>query len=116
MANKRQLKKRIQYVCGDLAADILLASYMTDKIARNDVDSILTEIAALQDEAIGKVSFAFDKVVKDFPSAQAYNKARATYNAEAFATLRKEFSEKAALIVKKMNEVVPADIRKAVSD
>lgn len=116
MANKRQLKKRISYVCGNLAGDLILASYSMKDIDRNAVNKILTEIAALQEDSRAKVSFNFDKTAKAFDSVHAYNKARKEYNAKAFGQLRKDFAERAMTIVKEMNELIPAEVRKAVSE
>lgn len=115
MANKRQLKKRISYVCGNLAGDLILASYASKDIDRKTVNKILTDIATLQEDTRAKASFNFDKTVKAFDTVQAYNKARRDYNAKAFEKLRKDFSEQAMAIVKQMNELIPADVRKAVS-
>lgn len=116
MANKRQLKKKISYVCGALAADIVLAEYASDKVDTATVNKILTEIAALQDESLAHASFSFDKTEKDFPTAHDYRRARRAYYAEAFKKLRTEFADKANAIVKEMNEAVPAEVRKAVTE
>lgn len=113
--NKRQLKKRVSYVCGDLAADIILASYACDSIKRETVNEILNKIATLQEETRAKVSFSFDKTEKDFETPAEYHKARTAYNKKAFEKLRKEFGEKAMAIVKEMNAAVPADVRKCMS-
>ena len=111
MANKRQLKKRISYVCGEIASEILLAYYIVKDIDRATVDKIVCDVAELQAETIAHASFSFDKTAKDFTDRKAYNTARAKYNAQAFAKLRKEFSEKAEAIIKEMNAAVPASGR-----
>jgi len=115
MANKRQLKKRISRVCGDLAADLLLASYLFDGVDREKVSNIINEIASLQEDSLAKASFSFDKVVRDYDTRSDYRTARRIYNAKAFAQLRKEFGERAMAIVKLMNEAVPADVRKMLT-
>lgn len=115
MASKRATKKRISYVCGELASDILLASHFTG-VDRAEVNKIINEIATLQEESRAKVTFSFDKAVRDFESKAAYNKARSAYNKAAFAQLRKEFAEKANAIVKEMNAAIPADVRKSVAE
>lgn len=114
MANKRELKKKIQYVCGDLAADILLASYISEEVDREQADKLLAEIAGIQDEAIARASFWFDKTPKDFENTAAYHKARTAYNKAAFAALRKDFSDKINAVVKEMNALVPSDVRKTL--
>lgn len=76
MASRRQLKKKISYVCGELAAEILLASHVLDNIDRATVNRIVSEIAALQVNSRGMVTVAFDKVPRDFDDLHAYNRAR----------------------------------------
>ncbi len=93
MANKRQLKKRISYVCGEIASEILLAYYIVKDIDRAAVDKIVCDVAELQADTIARVSFSFDKVAKDFTDRKAYNAARAKYNAQAYGKLRAEFAE-----------------------
>ncbi len=115
MANKRQLKKSIAAVCGELASEILLAYYMTDSVDRATVDSIVCDIAELQSEALSNATFAYDKVSKDFANRAEYNKARHQYNVKAYAKLREDFNTKALAIVKAMNAAVPADARELVN-
>lgn len=114
MASKRQLKKRISYVCGELAAEIILASHILDKVDQAKVNSIVGEIAALQINARGRVSVAFDKLPRDFESLADYNKARYAYFKKAFASLRSEFGDKVLDIIKQMNEAIPAEERKKI--
>ena len=115
MANKRQIKKRIQYVCGQMAAELLLAQFIVSGIKDEDVNRIVCNIAALQSEAIGHVSVSFDKVPRDFDNRSEYNKARRRYYRAAFAHLRQEMYEKANAILKKINSEVPADQRKLLA-
>ncbi len=114
MANKRQLKKNIAYVCGELAAEILIAYHLSKDVERSAVEAIINDIAELQAGTIAKVTFAFDKTKKDFENAGEYNKAHAKYYAAAYAKLREEFTAKAADIVAEMNKAVPAESRKLV--
>lgn len=116
MANKRQLKKRISYVCGDLAGDLILGSHLIDSIDNTTTRKLLTEIAELQEDARAKVSFNFDQAPSAFDSKQAYNKARSKYNAAAFKKLRDDFGKRAMEIVKEMNALIPADVRKTISE
>ncbi|MDO4318934.1 MAG: hypothetical protein Q4C34_00015 [Bacteroidales bacterium] len=116
MANRRQIKKRISQVCGELASDILIASYYFDNVDRDKVEEIVNDIAVLQEDSRAKVSFGFDKTLKDFEGdGAAYRKARHAYNKAAFGRLREQFGERALAIVKAMNEAVPAEVRKALS-
>lgn len=114
MANKRRLKKRISAVCGELAADILLASHF-ENVDYDSVCKVITEIASLQQESLAHTSFAYDKVAKDFATRAEYNRARSKYTATAFNKLREDFTKRATEIVKEMNAVIPADVREAVT-
>lgn len=115
MANKRQLKKRIHAVCGELASEIMIAAHFFDSVDYNQACQIVGQIAALQTDSLAKVSFSFDKAVKDFDNKAAYNRARAQYEAKAFAKLNAEFSEKVLEIVKAMNAIVPPKVRESIS-
>lgn len=114
MANKRQLKKKISYACGDVAAEIILAAHFFDSVDPEKVNKIISDVATLQVEARGMVSVAFDKVPKDFKTTtkKEYNKERRAYYRTAYASLRKEFSDKLVAIVKEMNEALPEDVKK----
>ncbi len=115
MASKRQLKKRIDSICTDLANDIQHAAWLYPQIEEEKAIALLADIAALKIDALSKVSFSFDKCVKDFDSRHDYRKALHAYKAAADTKLRKEFADKAFEIVKRMNELVPADVRVLVS-
>ena len=115
MANKRQIKKRIQYVCGQMAAELLLAQFIVSGIKDEDVNRIVCNIAALQSEAIGHVSVSFDKVPRDFAQPGEYARARRAYYRAAFARLKEDFATAATDIVKQMNEAVPEDQRKLIA-
>ena len=41
MANKRDLKKQIRYICGDLAAECLIAGEYVDGIDRKSMRAIV---------------------------------------------------------------------------
>ena len=113
MANKRQLKKQIKYVCGDLATELLIASHALKGFDRQEVSRIVGHIAELQQGALKHASFAFDKSHKSFESCADYNKARAAYNRQAFKKLTDEFNEKVAAIVKEMNAAMPQAVKDA---
>jgi hypothetical protein len=79
------------------------------------VSKIVIDIASLQSEARAKVSFAYDKVKKDFATKAEYRRARHQYEAKAYAQLRKEFGEKVVAIVKEMNAAIPAEVRETLA-
>lgn len=115
MSNKRQLKKRIYSICGDLASDAIIASVLFKEVDRERINEIVNDIAELQGDAISKVSFSFDKAPRDFENRAEYRKARHKYYAAAYARLNKQFLDRAIEIVKLLNDVVPEDARKIVS-
>lgn len=107
MANKRILKKQIRYVCGDLAAECILAINFIEGINVEKMQEIVFEIAALQSTSLSHVSFSFDKIAADFASSHDYKIAKKSYNKAAFRTLKKEFDQKVQDIVKSMNNLLP---------
>lgn len=113
MANKRQLKKRISNLCGALAADVMLASHF-DGVDRAKAEELVAKVASLQETARANVSFAFDRVAKDFESRADYNRARAKYNAAAFAKLKENFAGQLTELLKEVNAAVPAQVRECV--
>ncbi|MDE6333685.1 MAG: hypothetical protein K2L77_03455 [Muribaculaceae bacterium] len=115
MSSKRQLKKRINTICTDLASDIQYAAYLYPRIDEGKALELLADIAALKIESLSKVTFSFDKCARDFDSLHEYHKALHAYKAAAYAKLRKEFADSAYEIVKRMNELVPAEVRVLVS-
>lgn len=112
MANKRQLKKHVQAVCGELAAELLITRHMFDGFDEEKVSKIITEIAILQETTLANCSFAFDKACSDFESRHDFNKARNSYYHEAFHHLIDNFNKKVIEIVNHMNEAMPADVKK----
>jgi len=55
MANKRQLKKRINNICGDLFAECIACVYYA-KVNREDADSVMLSILNMQDDILCRVS------------------------------------------------------------
>ncbi len=103
MANKRQLKKAIQYACGEMAGECYFAQNTFEHTNPEEWEDIILDIAMLQVQGIKRVSVDFDKVPKDFENRKEYNKARRTYFKaveKALGNFMKEESEK---IVGQMN-------------
>lgn len=107
MANKRILKKQIHYICGDLAAECIMAREIVPGIDAQKMNEVICRIAALQEQTLAKISFAFDKTPAEFESGKLYNKAREEYNAKAFRTLTAEFNNAVKEIVHEMNQALP---------
>lgn len=114
MTNKRQLKKYIHNVCGDLASEILIARQLFDGYDEVAVEKVIIDIAALQEDAIAKVSFAFDKAPSSFENEADYRKALKAYRRTAFAKLLVDFDYKVEEIVKQMNAITPQKVRDAL--
>lgn len=75
MANKRDLKKKINYVCGSLFAECVAVSLYTGKPSKDDVDALLASILIVNDDFRRRVSHPepgmpakkyFDLIDKDF--------------------------------------------------
>lgn len=112
MANKRELKKEIRYVCGDLAAECLLAKNFVKGVDKKAMTDIVIRIADLQLSALDHATFSFDKLPHDFENGRAYHKARREYYRKGYASLRTKFYDKVKEIVKDMNAAVPDEVKK----
>lgn len=107
MANKRDLKKQIRLICGDLAAECSFAIEMINGIDKEKMVENIRKIATLQTETLAHVSFDFDKTPSDFENKAAYHKALYAYNDAAFKKLRDDFNAGVEAIVKDMNAALP---------
>jgi hypothetical protein len=112
MANKRQLKKQIRYICGDIAADVLIAGRL-DEINAENVAKFIRAVANLQVESLANATFAFDKTRKDFENRAEYNKARTAYYRKGYDKLRANIFATVNEIVKEINAVLPAEVKAA---
>ena len=56
MANKRNLKSSINYICSELFAECVAASLYNGNVKQEDVDGILSSIILTHTDFIGRVS------------------------------------------------------------
>lgn len=56
MANKRELKKGINFLCGELLAEAVAITHYQKPQRQDDVDNVLTGILRLQDDMLNRVS------------------------------------------------------------
>lgn len=113
MSSIRRTKKDIRYACGDLAAELLIASHAIKDFNRDETPNIINDIASLQVDSLSKCKFAFDKVKSDFEDGKAYRIAKNKYAAAAFRKLKEEMSTRMQEIVGKMNAAMPQHIKDA---
>lgn len=113
MANKRELKKAIKTVCGDLAGECLVARDFVPNIDRKKMEEIIFKIADLQYSTIENVTFSFDKTAGSFDNKHDYKKARDAYFKKGYTKLTSEFNKSVEEIVRKMNSALPAAQKEA---
>lgn len=113
MANKRILKKQIQRVCGDIAAECIFAIEYIPGIDDKKMSNVICRVAVAQQKALEKSNFTFDKVPADFENQAEYNKAHANYSKLAYNSLKDSFNNEINEIVKEMNSLLPAAAREA---
>lgn len=113
MANKRDLKKEIRYICGDLAGECIMARELMPGVDYDAANAVVIEIAALQSAALSKVTFDFDKTPRDFENTHEYRKARNAYYAEAYKKLKEDFNASVDGILHKMNALLSKEQREA---
>lgn len=111
MASKRDLKKRMHYICGELAMNCIFSMDFIESIDRNKMDDIIVRIASLQRNSINRLNFCFDRKASDFASRTEYRKALHDYKKLAIKSLSNEFNQKLAEIVKDMNSLLSAEQR-----
>ena len=80
MANKRQLKRTINYVTSELFAEAMAAVIYTDKSNKDEGDNILASIILTRDDFISRISHPepgmeakmyYKVLVKDFNNAMS---------------------------------------------
>lgn len=113
MANKRQLKKSIRFICGDLAGECFLARQFVPNVDKAKLNQAIVEIAQLQDDTLAKTSFSYEKTPKDFESTSAYHKAKHDYYRTAYNMLIDHFNDEVKKIVHLMNEAMPSEQKEA---
>lgn len=106
MASKRDLKKSIKFICGDIAGECLF-SETAFGLDEQKIAQVIINLAELQDNSIANVSFSYDKSSKEFESYKEYRKAKAKYNKLAFNALKEQFNKNLQAIVKDMNSLMP---------
>ncbi len=113
MANLRDLKKEVKYVCGDLAAECMIAESFIKGVDREKMNGLVVRIADLQSTALSGVNFSFDKQPADFDSSRAYSAARSAYFRKAYKSFREKFYKHVNDIVHEMNAALPSTAREA---
>lgn len=105
--SKRELKKLIQYACGDIAGECIRAQQTIPGTDVEKWDNIVLNVALLQQEAVNRVSVDFDKTPKDFASKKEYNKARRAYFKQVEKGINDYMQAEVEKIVKEMNALLP---------
>ncbi len=105
MQSKRDLKKQIRYICGDLVGECLLIVEICPENRRQELDQLIIDLAVLQERTIARVNFSFDRSANEYDSKQAYEKARGQYYRAAFSKLHEQFNRDLADCVHRMNDI-----------
>ena len=56
MGNKRNLKRTINYICGDLFTEVIAASLYGDNVNKENIEALLTSIVLLRNNYVGRIS------------------------------------------------------------
>lgn len=114
MANKKDLKQTIRYVCGNIAGNCIYAKSYIENIDEDKMDEVVCKIALLQVNTTDKVSVKFDKSVKDFnKDKKSYLAARKKFFSQYYAGVRAEFKSALEEIVKEINALIPQEVKDA---
>ncbi len=106
MANKRDIKKQIRFVCGEVAFNCMLAEECFNDVDSQKMYEIIMKVAALQHHSTENLSFSFEKTPRDFDNRAEYNKAAREYYKAAYKSFVEEFNKKLQDIVKEMNALL----------
>lgn len=107
MANKRDLKKQIRYICGDIAGESLMSKIIIPGVDKDAMNEVIVKTAELQSTALCRANVSFDKTPKDFDNKGEYRAARRKYYRQAFSKLSESFNNQVLAVVKDMNAAVP---------
>ena len=107
MSSKRNLKKLVRYMCGDIAAECIIARDFIPGIDASAMNDLVIKTARVQAATLDKITFAFDKVASDFDNEAEYKRARNKYMKKAYRSLKIDFNKQVNEIVKEMNAVLP---------
>lgn len=77
MASRRELKKNVNYIAGELFSECLVNSLYVPGTDKAKADQLLTEILNMQNEFISRISHTEPGNVKGF-----YKKLRSDFNAK----------------------------------
>lgn len=113
MATKRNLKKAVKAVCGNIAGECIIARNLIPGIDTDKMNGIVINIADLQYATITNVSFSFDKGKSAFENAHDYKTARDKYFRKAYSKLIDDFNKGIEDIVAQMNDALPAAQKEA---
>lgn len=105
MQSKRDLKKQIRYICGDLVGECLLLGEVCPEEKLDELNQLIVDIAVLQESTIAKANFCYDKTPKSFATGREYAKAKGEYFRAAYTTLHKQFNESLSEAVHRMNAI-----------
>ena len=92
MANKRDLKKKVKLICEDLATECMFAADYVKGVDANEMYGIVGKIATLQENALNRISFSFDKTPSDFNNRHDYHKAKKAYLKKANEYFREKYN------------------------
>ncbi len=106
MANKRQTKKYIKNICGELATECVLAMQYVPNIDTEKIRGLINEAIELQVSSLKHMTIVFDKSPRDFQNKNEYKAAKEKYFKTAYIALAKEFNAKVLEIVDGMNKAV----------
>lgn len=76
MASRRELKKNVSYIAGELLAECLMNS-ISETVDKKKADEVIAQILAMQDEFISRLSHTGPGNVKGF-----YKKFRSDFDAK----------------------------------
>lgn len=113
MSSRRDIKKHIEDLCGDLATEVMIWAQLNSDVPAQKVNKIIADLAQLQTDAIASTNFSFDRTERDFPTRAEYRRARTAYNRKAYDKIRRDLNKGVEEIAAALNAATPGQPKEA---
>lgn len=111
MANKREFKKQTHALTAAVVNDMMMTSFISDKVDKEAVDNAIIKLLAASEAAIVKVNVKFDKTLKAFDSEKEYKKAKRSFYKALYDKAGDEFVEKLKESMADFNSCFPSEVK-----
>lgn len=113
MANKREFKKFVEAVGGNVVSE-MMTSYYNDKDAdKEKIEHAIGRVLGATGAAKSNANVYFDRGVKSYADSREYTKAKAAFFKALFKKISGDFNREVNDAVKEFNAALPEDVKKS---